>query len=120
MDAALFIRTSCWIFAIAALGGLVMAGIRLSGKPQPPTWLAMVHGLLAGAGLTLLLFAWFTTGLPGIAVAATLLFLIAALGGVVLNLNYHWKQLPLPIGLMIGHAGLAVVAFILLIVAAMR
>ena len=118
MDAALFIRTSCWIFAVAALGGLVMAGVRLAGKPHPPTWLAMVHGLLASAGLTLLVFAWFTTGLTGLATAAMVLFLLAALGGLVLNLNYHWKQLPLPIGLMIGHAGLAVVAFILLVVAA--
>jgi hypothetical protein len=48
------------LLAITAVGGLALGGIRYAGKPQPPTWLAMLHGLLAGAavvGFVLLLAA---------------------------------------------------------------
>ena len=117
MESILFMKTACVLLAIAAVGGLVMAGVAFSGKAQPPTWLAMLHGLLAGAALTLLLFAYFTVGLPGLAGLALLLFLIAAAGGAFLNLNYHWKMLPLPKGIIVGHAGAAVVGFVLLLMA---
>ena len=48
---------------------------------------------------------------------ALLLFLIAAAGGAFLNLNYHWRMQPLPIGLIVGHAGIAVAGFALLLTA---
>jgi len=120
MEPNLIMKTASCLLAITALGGLTMAGIRIAGKPQPPTWLAMLHGFLAGAAVTLLLYAYFTVGLPALATWALLLFLIAAAGGAFMNLNYHWKMLPLPIGLMIGHAAIAVVGFIFLGVAAWR
>ena len=41
------------VFAIAAAGGLIMAGVRVLRQRNPPAWLAMAHGLLAGAELTL-------------------------------------------------------------------
>jgi hypothetical protein len=50
-----------------------MAGIRFAGKPQPPTWLAMLHGFLAAAAVRLLLYAYFTVGLPALACWALLL-----------------------------------------------
>jgi len=56
-------------------------------------------------------------GLPSLAAWGLLLFIIAALGGIYLNLNYHMKQQPLPIGIMIVHATIAVVGFVLLVVA---
>jgi len=117
MEAALIIKTAACLFAVAALGGLTMAAIRFGGKPQPPPWLAMLHGFLAGAAVTLLLYAYFTVGLPALASWALLLFLIAAAGGAFLNLNYHWKLLPLPKGLIVGHAAVAVVGFALLLAA---
>ena len=117
MEPILFMKTACVLLAITAVGGLVMAGMRFAGKPQPPAWLAMVHGLLAGAAVTLLLYAYFTVGLPALAGWALLLFLIAAAGGAFLNLNYHWKMLPLPMGLIVGHAGAAVIGFALLLAA---
>ena len=95
-----------------------MAAIRFGGKPHPPSWLAMVHGLLAGAGLTLLAYAYFVSSVPTFAALALLLFVIAALGGVVLNLGYHLKDMPLPIWLVVAHAAAAVVAFLLLALAA--
>ena len=115
MEPNLIMQTSAVLLAIAAVGGATMAMIRFSGKPHPPTWLAMLHGFLAAAATTLLLYAFFTVGLPTLAKGSLALFVIAALGGVVLNLNYHWKQLPLPKALVLGHGALAVVGFLLLL-----
>ena len=115
MEPVLFLRTSTALLAIAAVGGLIMAGIRFSGNRQPPPALAMLHGFLAGAAVTLLLYAAATVGLPKMALGALVLFVIAAGGGVILNLNYHWKQLPLPKGLIIVHASAAVAGFLLLL-----
>ncbi len=115
METALILRTSTVLLAIAAVGGLVMAGIRFAGNRQPPPALAMLHGFLAAAAVTLLLYATATVGLPGMALAALVLFLAAAGGGVVLNLKYHWRQLPLPKWLVVVHAVVAVVGFVLLL-----
>lgn len=112
------LQTAAWVFVITALGGLAMAGIRFFGKRNPPVWLTMLHGLLAAAGVTLLLYAALAFGIPTMALVALVLFLVAALGGAVMNLNYQWKQRPLPAPLLIGHALLAIIAFVLLLGAA--
>ena len=109
--------TSTVLLLLAALGGGVMAVIRFTGKPYPPTWLAMLHDFLAGAAVTLLLYAWATIGLPTLAILATLLFVLAALGGVFMNLSYHWNHLELPKWLIGVHAAIAVLGFLLLLVA---
>jgi hypothetical protein len=116
MEPVLTMKVACVLLAAAALGGLIMAGMSFSNKTPPP-WLAMGHGLLAAAAVTLLLYAYCTVGLPSLAGWALLLFLTAAAGGAFLNLNFHWKNLPLPKGLVVGHAGLAVAGFGLLVVA---
>lgn len=77
----------------------------------------MLHGFLAAAAVTLLLYAAATVGLPKTALAALVLFIIAAIGGVILNLNYQWKQRLLPKWLVVVHALVAVVGFVLLLVA---
>jgi hypothetical protein len=59
-------------------------------------------------------------GLPGLAQLGLLLFLIAAAGGIVLNLGYHWRHLALPKWLVVVHALIAVIGFVLLLVAAWR
>jgi uncharacterized membrane protein HdeD (DUF308 family) len=115
MEPNLMLQSATGVFVVAALGGLVMAGIRLFGKRNPPVWLTMAHGLLAGAGLTLLIYAAFTSRIPQMAVIAMWLFLVAATGGIVMNLGYQWKQRPLPVPLMVVHALLAIVAFVLLL-----
>jgi hypothetical protein len=102
MEPVLSMRTAVVLLALAALGGLLMAGIRFAGKPHPPTWLAMGHGFIAGAAITLLIYDYFTTGLPGLAQLGLLLFLLAAIGGIVMNLGYHWKQRPLPKWLVVS------------------
>ena len=118
MDPVTIMRTATILLALTAVGGLVLAGIRFARDAEPPAWLAMVHGLLAGAAVTLLLYAAFTVGLPSLAVWALVLFVLAALGGVYLNLGFHWHHQPLPKGIIVAHAGIAVLGFVLLAIAA--
>lgn len=102
------------LFAIAALGGLVMAVGHFRGRTPPRLALAAVHGVLAAAGLVLLLVAVINLGTGGAPTVALVLFLLAALGGFVL-LGYHLRGKPLPGGLVGGHGLLAVVAFLVLL-----
>jgi hypothetical protein len=78
----------------------------------------MLHGFLAAAGLTLLAYAYFTVAVPAFAAIALLLFLLAAAGGVLMNLRYHLQALALPVWLVLIHAAVAVIAFLLLAFAA--
>jgi len=115
--------TSLVLLALAAVGGLIMAAIAFKGEHSPPVWLAMGHGFLAAAAATLLIYAAATVGLPGTALGALALLLLAAGGGVVLNLKYlkyHWNRVALPRGLIAVHATAAVAGFLLLVVAAVR
>ena len=119
MDATRMLQVATLLFLIGALGGLVMAAIRFgSRKVNPPTWLAMVHGLLGASGLTLLIYATVAGDGPPSAAVAAVLLVLAALGGVVLNLNYRWKDRLLPAWLVTAHAVLAVAGFALLAFAA--
>ena len=115
------LQTATILFAIAALGGLLMAGIRFAGNVNPPAWVAMIHGLLAASGLTLLAYAIATQPLAGTstqAILALVLFLVAASGGAVLSLAYKWKQRLLPKWLVLVHATAAVLGFLVLALAA--
>ncbi len=118
MDATLMLQTSVVLFAMAALGGAVMALLRFSGTPRPPHWLAMLHGLLAGAGLTLLIYAAATAPVPHLALLAAVLFVVAAGGGVLLNLRFHLHELALPKWLVLVHGAIAVIGFLCLLLAA--
>ena len=115
MDSKLLLQTATALFAVAAAGGLLMAFLRFSGADRPPSWLAMLHGLLAGAGLSLLLFAGFAFGIPRLAWIGTVLLVLAAVGGAYLNLAFHDKRLALPKPIIIGHALVAVAGFALIV-----
>ena len=115
MEPYLMLRASLALFGTAAAGGLLMAGMRFNGLPRPPAWLAMGHGLLASAGLTLLVYAALTVGIPNMALVALGLLVIAAIAGAALNLLFHWKELPLPVPLMVLHGLLAVAGFVFLL-----
>ena len=117
MDVQTMLRTAVVLLAITALGGLLMAGMRFTGRPHPPSFIAMVHGLLAASGLTLILYAAFTTGLPGGAWLGVILLLAAVLGGLVLNLRYHWERLELPIWLVLVHAAAAAIGLVVFAIA---
>ncbi len=118
MEHMSMLQTAVIIFAIAAAGGLTMAGIRFSKNVNPPAWLSMLHGLLAGAGLTLALYAALTAGVPRLAQIGIVLLLIAAAGGALLNLGYQQRRELLPSSIVIGHAGLAVAGFVCMAIAA--
>lgn len=118
MNAITMVRTAVTLLTLGALGGVGMATIRLSWNANPPSWLAMLHGLLVSAAATLLLYATFTAGIPRAGSLGLAVLVLAALGGLVLNLNYHSKNLLLPRGLMVGHALLAVVGFLLVLLTA--
>lgn len=109
-------QTAAALFGAAALGGLLMAGMRFRGIARPPAWLAMAHGLLAAAGLTLLIYAAATTGIPKTAQLALALLVTAALGGVAINLLFDQKSLALPKALMTVHALLALAGFTFLLI----
>lgn len=117
MEPALMTETALVLLTIAALGGVLMGWVRFGRNVNPPSWLAMLHGLLAAAALTLLIYAHFTVGLPSLAGWATVIFIVAALGGLVLNLGYHVKGQLLSSGIVLVHASVAVVAYILLVMA---
>lgn len=107
------------ILGLAALGGLLMAGMRFSGRPAPPAGLAMVHGFAAVAALTLLIYAHITVGLSPMEMTGTALLILAGAVGVTLNLRFHNRGLPLPTQWVIGHAALAMAGFALLLVGAL-
>lgn len=115
MDSQTSMMVALVLFGAAALGGLLMAGIRFSGKPLPPSWLAMMHGLGAGAGLTLLIYAAATVGIPPQAQLALGLLVAAAAGGLAMNLMFHQKAQPLPKLFVVGHGLLAATGFTLLL-----
>lgn len=118
MDMITMLRTAAALLAIGALGGVVMVGVRFAKGINPPAALAMLHGLLAAAGVTLLAFAAFTSTVPGSAWIALVLLLAAAALGAYLNLGYQWRQRAIPAGLTFTHVGIAVAGFVSLLVAA--
>jgi hypothetical protein len=120
MNTLTMMTTAVVLFALAAVGGLTMAVIRFRGADRPSSAIAMAHGLLAAAGLTLLLYAAVTTGVPAIAAIALVIFIIVAVVGVALNLWYHDKLRPLPKTTIVVHGIAAVVAFLLLLLALYR
>jgi hypothetical protein len=102
------------LFAIAALGGLVLASIRLRGS-NPPLALALIHGALAAAGLVALILAVLhASASPSAPRIALALFVVAALGGFVL-FAAHLRKNNIPVPLMLIHAVVAVGGFVTLL-----
>ncbi|TWO66007.1 hypothetical protein FN976_26880 [Caenimonas sedimenti] len=116
MDSQTMLKVAVVLFALTGAGGLLLAGIRFSSKRQPPASLAMLHGMLAGSGMTLVIYAGIAAGMPNGAWAGLILLGIAAVGGVVLNLAYHWRNKELPAPLILIHAPVAVIGLVLLTV----
>ena len=117
MNAHTMMVTAAVLFALAAIGGLIMAVVRFRGADRPPSAIAMGHGFLAGAAVTLLIYAAAAAGVPGLAIVALVILVIVALVGVALNLMYHDKLRPLPKPTIVVHGIVAVIGFILLLFA---
>ena len=112
------LQTASILLLITALGGVLMAGIRFATRRNPPAWLAMLHGLLAASGLTLLVYAICTQPVSSTVVLALVIFLLAASGGAILSLAYKWRQRLLPAWLVVVHGSAAAIALALLLLAA--
>lgn len=108
------------LFAVGAIGGLTMAGIRLAGKPRPPTWLALGHGAIGAGGLIVLIGAAATGGVPALGLLSLGEFVVAALGGSAIFVAFHLKQKPLPLPLVLGHGAIALTAFAFLLLTIYR
>jgi len=99
-------------FAIAAIGGLILASRVLTGKLAP--WsVSLLHGLAGAAGLAMLFVAATnTSGATQLTAALGLLF-IAALGGFYL-MSYHVRERVPPKFVVIVHAAIAVLGVAIL------
>ena len=107
--------TAVVLFAIAALGGIVMAIMRFSGRELPPMGLAVVHGIFAAAGLVALILALVGHGYTAVTIIALLGFIGAAVGGFYL-FSLHIKRQALPIPYVVVHGGFAVISFVILLI----
>ena len=101
------------VFAIAALGGLILAASVLRGRFAPWT-LSVAHALLGASGLGLLLLTVLKGAAPGRATAALALLILAALGGFYLA-SLHWRKTIAPKAVVFLHAGVAVAGFLTLL-----
>jgi len=111
MDVQTMLRTAVVLLGLTALGGLANAAFRFGGRPHPPAWLAMMHGLVAASGLTLLLYAGVTGHVRNEVWLGLALLVLAALGGMTLNLAYHMRNRELAIWLVLVHAAVAAVGY---------
>ncbi len=103
------------IFAIAAVGGVVLATSVLKGRLAP--WaVSIAHALLGATGLVLLILAVLQGAGAGRATAALGLLVVAALGGFYLA-SIHLRGAIAPKAVVFVHAGVAVAGFLTLLTA---
>jgi hypothetical protein len=102
------------LFAVAAVGGALLAYLRFSNKPIPIP-LALLHGALAASGLVVLAVGVLNDNAPSRAGLALGLFVLAALGGFVL-FSFHLRKQQLPAPVVVIHGAVAVIAFLILLV----
>lgn len=103
------------VFAIGAVGGLVLANSVLRGRLAP--WpLSLLHMALGATGLVLtaIVVLGGTSGVANVVPIALLVLVVAALGGFYLA-SFHVRQVPGPKPVVVIHAGVAVIGFLLLL-----
>ena len=93
MESLPLVKSSAILLILTALGGVAMALIRAQAD-RPPSWLAMMHGFLAASGLTLLVYAAFSVGLPKLMWTGVILMFAASAYAIVMAWSYR-RQLPL-------------------------
>jgi hypothetical protein len=107
------LNTALLIFAIGAVGGIVLALHVLRGK-FAPWFLSVAHALLGATGLVLLILVLLKGGADPKVTWALAIFVVAALGGFYLASLHLRKQLP-PKAAVVIHALLAVTGFAVLL-----
>ncbi len=100
------------VFAVAAIGGLVLASRVLRAKLAP--WpLSLLHAALGAIGLVLLIAILLQGSASQRVLISFVLFLIAALGGFFLA-SFHLREKLPPQAVVLVHAGVAVAGFLTL------
>jgi hypothetical protein len=103
------------VFAIGAVGGLVLANSVLRGRL--PSWgLSLLHAALGATGLVLTGIVVLNGGTYGTRYVpiALLILVVAALAGFYLA-SVHLRQATPAKGAVVAHAGVAVIGFLLLV-----
>lgn len=103
------------LFAIAAIGGLTLAGMKFAGK-ELPIPLALLHGTFAAAGLVTLILNVVENRINTLMNTALVLFVIVALGGFTLFALQLMKKRQPPL-LIVAHGLGAVISFVVLLIA---
>lgn len=106
------------LFALGALGGLVMAMRAFKGETLPVP-LAIGHGVLGASGLVLLIIGVLAGTGGGTARIALALLVVAALGGFYL-LSFHIRKQQHPRAVIVVHALVAVIGFLTLLTAILQ
>lgn len=101
------------VFAVAAIGGLVLAAHVLCGKFAP--WaLSLLHAVLGATGLVLLVVLMVQGAASRPVMTGLGVLLLAALGGFFLASFHLRRKLP-PKAVVAIHAGVAVAGFLVLL-----
>lgn len=107
------LSTALLIFAIAALGGMVLAASVLRGRLAP--WVVSIaHALLGASGLVVLVMVVLQGAAPARVTAALAILVLAALGGFYLA-SLHARKQVAPKVVVFVHAGVAVAGFLTLL-----
>ncbi|HWJ91187.1 MAG TPA: hypothetical protein VNR87_08730 [Flavisolibacter sp.] len=106
------INTAVSFFALAAILGMILLFFIISGK-KTSTTMAIAHGVLAAAGLFVLVLYSFRNH-PGTK-DSLVLFIVAATGGVIVFIR-DVNNKPIPKWLAILHGLIALSGFIFLFV----
>src|SRR5215469_16357059 len=107
------------VFALGALGGLTLAGVYVLQGRLAPWALSLLHAALGAVGLLLLIYAALTSGMSGVALAALLILVVAALGGFYLA-SIHLRSKVAEKSIVFIHAGVAVIGFLTLLAAVLN
>lgn len=100
-------------FAIAALGGLYLAGHVLRGRFAP--WaISLLHAALGALGLILLIAALVEGSASQAVLIGFVILLVAAPGGFFLASFHLRRRLP-PTAVVAVHAGVGVVGFLIVL-----
>ena len=108
------LKLAILVFAIGALGGLVLANSVLRGRLA--SWaLSLLHAALGATGLVLagIVVLGRSADVAGIVPIALLILVVAALAGFFLA-SYHARKISPPRPAVVAHAAIAVIGFLLL------
>jgi uncharacterized membrane protein len=100
------------VFAIGALGGLILSTFVLRGRFAP--WaLSLLHGALGVTGFVLVVISALRNPLSGPLIFAVVLLVVTALTGLYLA-SRHYRSMLTPRALVATHAGFAL-SFLLIL-----